>query len=101
MNENYNREIVEWPTVETQILQVIDFTIVGNKCRVILRSVLSLIYVNTSIVPVVSSLTIQQVKLTVKQKSVIHVEFYEKFCESAFSTCFFRKFFRRTNTWYE
>ena len=79
--------IVEWLTVETQILQFIDSTIVGNnKCRVNLRSVLFTIYVAISIFLVVSSLTIQQVKITLKQKSVIHMEFYEKFCKSAFST---------------
>ena len=93
MNENYkmrnNCVIVEWLTVETQILQFIDSTIVGNnKCRVNLRSVLFTIYVAISIFLVVSSLTIQQVKITLKQKSVIHVEFYEKFCESAFRHAF-------------
>lgn len=72
MNENYKMRnrcvIVEWLTVETQILQFIDFTIVGNnKSRVILRSALSTIYVAISIFPVVSSLTIQQVKITLKQ----------------------------------
>ena len=33
--------IFEWLTVEAYILQFIDFAIVGNKCRVVLRSVLS------------------------------------------------------------